>query len=350
MTSRNGAPMKIAASDLNLQAAHSFSYRERTQVSLQAWSNNAGTQRPPSAPSTTSHLSDAGRSLSSKDAASVDNGDSDVQDPFLRLVKQVVEIITGKPVKVFSAAAWHFSAQGSAHQQNVSEVQQTSQSGGGARYDYRQLHSESESTQVDATGTVTTADGQTLQLNLHLSMDRSFTEETHTSVNVGSPVRTDPLVLNFQGTAAQLIDQFFQFDLNNDGKEEKMPQLARGSGYLAFDRNGNGRIDNGSELFGPATGSGFAELAALDKDHNGWIDENDPAFSRLTIWTPQSGTTGALQPLASQNVGALYLGNVSSPFSLRNRNNVDLGTIAATGLYLRNDGSPGTLQEVDITG
>jgi hypothetical protein len=42
-----------------------------------------------------------------------------------------------------------------------------------------------------------------------------------------------------------------------------------------------GRIDSGSELFGPATGSGFGELAALDGDGNGWIDENDDAFARL---------------------------------------------------------------------
>lgn len=341
--------MKIASSDLNLQASHSFSYRERTQFSFQARSATAsGPQQAPAA--TISRISDAGRAQAGKDASAVDNSDSDVQDPFLRLVKQVVEIITGKPVKVFSAAAWHFSSQSSANQQDVSEMQQTAQPGSSLSYDNHRLYTENESTQVDAAGTVTTADGQTLQLNLHLSMDRSFTEETHTSVSTDSPPRTDPLVLNFNGTAAQLIDQYFRFDLNNDGKEEKVHQLGRGSGYLAFDRNGNGRIDNGSELFGPATGSGFAELAALDKDHNGWIDENDPAFSRLSLWMPQSGTDSALQPLASQDVGALYLGNTASPFALRGQRNADLGALAATGLYLRNNGSAGSLQEVDLTG
>ena len=48
-----------------------------------------------------------------------------------------------------------------------------------------------------------------------------------------------------------------------------------------FDRNGNGKADNGSELFGVASGNGFADLRRLDEDRNGWIDESDAAFDRL---------------------------------------------------------------------
>lgn len=57
----------------------------------------------------------------------------------------------------------------------------------------------------------------------------------------------------------------------------------RGSGFLALDRNQNGVVDDGSELFGTQSGDGFAHLALYDQDSNGWIDANDPVFDKLRI-------------------------------------------------------------------
>jgi hypothetical protein len=125
--------------------------------------------------------------------------------------------------------------------------------------------------------------------------------------------------------------------------------LAGGSGYLAIDRNDNGSIDSGSELFGPATGSGFGELAALDGDGNGWIDENDAAFAALRVWTPDTDGDGTLETLARRKVGAIALGNVASPFELRGTGNSNLGAIAASGLFLAEDGPIGSIQEIDLT-
>ena len=55
--------------------------------------------------------------------------------------------------------------------------------------------------------------------------------------------------------------------------------------FLALDLNGDGRINNGSELFGALSGNGFADLAQYDSDANGWIDENDEIFQRLKVWS-----------------------------------------------------------------
>jgi hypothetical protein len=156
-------------------------------------------------------------------------------------------------------------------------------------------------------------------------------------------------VLNFDGAAAQLSDQRFSFDLNGSGKQDSLALLAGGSGYLAIDRNGNGKIDSGRELFGPATNSGFGELSALDSDHNGWIDENDTAFKALRIWTPDAKGSGTLETLAQRNVGAIALGSVRSPFDLRGNGNSNLGAIAASGLFLKEDGSVGSVQEINLT-
>ena len=63
----------------------------------------------------------------------------------------------------------------------------------------------------------------------------------------------------------ELSDQTFYFDLDADGKEEEISVL-NGSGYLALDKNGDGVINDGSELFGTKNGDGFADLARYDED------------------------------------------------------------------------------------
>jgi hypothetical protein len=140
----------------------------------------------------------------------------------------------------------------------------------------------------------------------------------------------------------------FSFDLDADGKEESISQFASASGYLALDKNADGKINNGTELLGPATDDGFSELAQLDGDKNGWIDENDAAFNQLKIWIP--GTDGGkLMSLKEAGVGALALAHINSQFELRGQRNSDLGAVKDTGVFLFEDGGVGTLQEIDLT-
>jgi hypothetical protein len=86
-----------------------------------------------------------------------------------------------------------------------------------------------------------------------------------------------------------------RFDLNADGFAEQTA-WTRGDlqvGLLALDRNGNGTIDDGRELFGnhtvTAITDGFAALAQLTLESNGGVrrghvDEDDPIFAKLKIW------------------------------------------------------------------
>jgi hypothetical protein len=205
---------------------------------------------------------------------------------------------------------------------------------------------EYERTQVEGSGVIKTQDGRTIDFKMSLDMCREFSCE-RTYKESGKAVLHDPLVINFGGKAAELTEDRIEFDLDIDGKAEKIAGLGAGSGYLVLDRNGNGKVDNGGELFGARTGNGFDELAKLDSDGNGWLDEADPGFKDLLLW--QGGKEkNALEKLADRGVGALWLGSVDSSFALKDQANELLGEIRASGLYLAEDGRVGSLQQVDL--
>lgn len=364
--------MKIASTDLALNADRSALTHQQESETLRAWRG----ERPDfeRLESAIANISNAGRELLSRmsavlpaptfaetetapQASAIESAsDAADNDPFLSLVKQMVELLTGEAVRVFDMQAFstdlrHVEARSSATTERLQAVS-SGRAGYGIEYDYHAVREEFEQTGFSAEGIIRTADGQEISFSLDLEMTRYYREESSVSLRAGDAVRKDPLVVNFGGTAAQLAsapDQRFRFDLDGDGRQELLPLFASGSGYLALDRNRNGIIDTAAELFGPSTDNGFAELATLDKDGNGWIDEGDNAFDKLLVWTPAAEGNGDLRSLADLGIGALGLHHLATPFALRGSANEDLGQIRASGLYLKDNGKPGTLQEIDLT-
>ena len=86
------------------------------------------------------------------------------------------------------------------------------------------------------------------------------------------------------------------------------------SGFLALDKNSDGIINDGSELFGTKTGNGFSELAEYDSDGNGWIDENDEVYDQLKVWVKDENGKDTLLSLKEANVGAICLGSSKTTF------------------------------------
>lgn len=208
---------------------------------------------------------------------------------------------------------------------------------------------EAEKMTFSANGLVKTADGREVRISVDLRMSREFYSETNLRFVNGTEVK-DPLVVNYAGTAASLGDGKISFDLDSDGRTEEVAKLAPGSGYLALDENGDGEINGGTELFGPATGDGFRELEAYDSDGNGWIDGADPVYGKLKVWIlDQEGERGSLIALAGLGIGAISLQNLATPFELNSLStNETYGRVASTSVFLREDGSAGTVQRIDL--
>lgn len=205
---------------------------------------------------------------------------------------------------------------------------------------------EEENLHFQARGLVQTADGRQLTVELELQMSRRLAWSKEWELRAGAAA-VDPLVINIRAPVAALTQEKFSFDLDCDGTAEQLSFVAPGSGFLALDLNGDGVINDGGELFGPATGDGFAELAVYDSDGNGWIDENDPVFQGLRIWTRDENGRDVLLALGQAGVGAIYLGHLSAAFDLRSGGSL-AGKLRSSGLFLYEDGRTGTVQQVDL--
>jgi hypothetical protein len=130
-----------------------------------------------------------------------------------------------------------------------------------------------------------------------------------------------PLVLDlenvqrFEGT--NITSSKIRFDHLGDGIRRLTGWPKPSMGFLAIDHNGNGRIDNGSELLGQGTTlhngqksrNGFIALKELDQNDDGMIDSRDAAYAKLLLWVDldSNGITDAdeLRPLSDYGITKL---------------------------------------------
>lgn len=269
----------------------------------------------------------------------------------ISLLKSLLEAFTGRkitfylPVDIDIESRNKMPALPRADSVQPSQVQPAAW---GLEYDYHESYSEREQTTFSALGVVKTADGRGINISLNLNMSRSFSSSSEVHIRAGDAQLTDPLVINFDGPAAALTERNFAFDLDSDGKTDIISFLQPGSGFLALDLNGDGIINNGQELFGVQNGNGFAQLAQYDEDGNGWIDENDAIFDHLRIWTKDSAGNDVLFALGQKSLGAICLCNIDTSFALKNDRNELNGQVSSSGIFLRENGTAGSIQQLDL--
>lgn len=257
----------------------------------------------------------------------------------IELIEKFVEQLTGKKIKLVIPDMAMIEDDRNIRVENT-------QQGWGFTYSYEETYFEKEAMVFKAEGRITAEDGREIEFHLQVAAAREFFSRTAIDIRGGDAL-VDPLVINYNGKLPELSEIKFAFDLDSDGKDEMISYL-EGSGFLALDKNEDGKINNGSELFGPLSGDGFSDLAAYDSDQNGWIDENDPVFSRLRIWIKDTSGNDRLVALGEKGIGAIYLGNVSTIFSLKDNTNQTHGMIDKTGVFIKENGEAGTIQHVNL--
>lgn len=210
---------------------------------------------------------------------------------------------------------------------------------------------EAEALAFKTTAYVKTDRGE-IDLDLNVSLSRSFVQYHQISIEESRREEAmakliDPLVLDFSGTLPSLGSKTFSFDIDADGERDQISTLGETSAFLAFDKNKNGFIDSGTELFGTKSGNGFKDLEAYDNDKNGWIDKNDKIFDKLRVWI-KSDTKDELLAIGEVGIGAVFLGSVYSPFEMKDSSNQRLGVLRQSGFFLFENTKGGVISHIDL--
>ncbi|WP_026393373.1 hypothetical protein [Acetobacterium malicum] len=384
--------MKIESS--NVAMASQSSYKEATKAveSLRTW-DAQGNSKTTTITSSSSkgmdilEISEKAKNLQLNTQAPVSTVASEdetaslssKEEQQLTLLKRMIQALTGKKIKFVmpkkatledpkmsqaiqsayssrsslqaAAAGWAQGLAGAQPRSNTGNA-----SGGGFEYSQSVTHYEAQSTSFQAQASVTTADGRQINIDLQLNLSREFMSQSNLNIQGGAqpvkggnqPVQVDPLVINYDAGSASVTEEKYAFDIDANGTLDQISFVGPGSGFLALDSNNDGKINDGSELFGPQSGNGFDDLAKYDSDGNNWIDENDAIYDKLQIWSKDSSGKDVLMALGQKGVGAIYLGNVSTSFALKGTDNQTNAQLQRTGIYLNEDGSAGTIQHIDL--
>ena len=339
--------MLISSSDLRLGATH-IEQRVTHEITQVRTSSSRGGE-PTALTDAPLQISEAARALAAAasaaetDRAAVEEPEVAGIEPRMLLMAQIIARFFGRDVSIFVLSDPGSPEPEAGQIPGRIDGPETSLS-----LSRTTLQAEFESSRFEARGSVRTADGRQIDIDLELRLSRSFIELTQLDVNAMERRLEDPLVINLEAGSVALDDRRFLFDLDASGTMDSLPSLNTASGYLALDRNGNGSIDDGTELFGALSGNGFADLRRYDADGNGWIDRADPVFAKLQVWIGAGSEAETLKSLEQLGIGAIYLGAAATPFTLNGQRNELLGQLRSSGIFLYEDGRAGTVQQVDL--
>lgn len=160
-------------------------------------------------------------------------------------------------------------------------------------------------------------------------------------VEITQIFQQDPLILDLDGNGIDItsVEDGKRFDIDGDGTLDQTAWVSGADALLALDRNGDGKINDGRELFGDQNGAkdGFAELAKYDDNLDGVIDAADGVFSSLVLL----GADGRQQSLSDAGIKSISL-SLITPLDQR----LIGGDLVAVSRFEREDGRDGQVGEV----
>jgi hypothetical protein len=183
------------------------------------------------------------------------------------------------------------------------------------------------------------------QLGLVSSM--TFKNKT---VGVFSPIILD---LDGDGVEMKKLKKGATFDVDGDGRADRVGWTGSGDGFLVIDRDGDGKITDGSELtFGAEDAdarNALEALSALDNNNDNVIDDKDARFGELKVWIDgnRNGVTdaGELKGLTELGIKSIGL----SAHNLQGQAKIGSNALISTAVFTRTDGTTGTVGDTALS-
>lgn len=157
--------------------------------------------------------------------------------------------------------------------------------------------------------------------------------------------QADPLALDLNGDGLQTsgVDNGILFDINGDGSKEQTSFVSGGDAFLAYDRNGNGVIDSGKELFGDNNGfaHGFSELTSYDDNKDGKINAADAIYDKLKLLSVDKDGNQQLSSLHDFGISSISVNYIDHQYAI---NQYD--TITQIGQFEYDNGQTGMTGDI----
>lgn len=192
---------------------------------------------------------------------------------------------------------------------------------------------------------------QSNQASFQFQFQMEFRFEMSMEIQIGVQrldQQQDPIVFDLDGDGIELTDvnNGVRFDITGTGKSVQTAWVRGGDALLAWDRNGNGQIDSGLELFGDQRGStnGFEELRKLDTNDDGFIGPEDTYFKELVLWRDNGDGISSQEELFTLP----QLGIERIAVNYKNTNVIADGgnTITQKSFFIRSDQTVGRVADV----
>lgn len=336
--------MKIDSYEVNMQASNSFVQSHESKISVSTFTQTLSENR-----TANENSIDVGKS--STKAVFNNENELSVEDRVKkRVIEQLIEQMMKKnsKVKLFPNEYQKMLEKENNNPYTNSGVRGSSW---GFVYESSEEYYQKSSVEFSAQATIMTSKGE-FNIDLNISYSQEFYEMHKTRISFGETNFEDPLLINMQDSVSSFDsiskNMNFMFDINSDGKKEEIALLKDGVGFLALDKNKNGEIDNGHELFGATSGDGFGELKAYDEDGNNWIDENDSIFKNLRVWEINEKGENSLVTLGQVGIGAIYLSTVGTSFNYSEAIGEENAKMKESSIFLKENGESGVISSVDF--
>jgi hypothetical protein len=171
---------------------------------------------------------------------------------------------------------------------------------------------------------------------------------------INSLMGVSPIVLDLDGNGVSTLSAAHgvSYDLTGTGTRSQVGWVGGNDGLLVMDRNGDGQINDGRELFGAATlneqghrvGNGYAAMALEDSNHDGVLNHLDANWNKLQVWIDANhdGKTDAGELKSLESLGVTELSLAHTAGSASDHGNL-LGLV---GSYKTSDGATHDMADV----
>lgn len=266
----------------------------------------------------------------------------------IQIIQRMVKSITGQDLQLFSPQALQDQAEQVSVQEPTQAPTTSADSNTGLVYQQSSAYFESQTITFNAQGSINTKDGQSINFSVSLSMSHILYQETNLTLQAGAP-DSAPMTVNFEGMSAELTSTHFEFAFDTNGSPGQVNTVNSNDNPQVSVPKQTDTVTDESEP--AAQSSDNTESPAVENTKNSQlISMAKFVYQQLRVWQRHADGSQQLLALGEKNLGALYLGHITTPLQPKTTDsNSALPTTAEGNMNLPQTNQTDTTQQINFT-